>query len=118
MSTAIAEFKSMIKDQTSINKELKGKLVEQKDWIKLLKKLENVDIDLDNLSGVLDKVLNDQNFEVDSLFNVRSSAYTIGSWGVADVDILANKLNRNSNKMRNKLSEWAALKMGDECKFN
>jgi len=66
-------FKQMIKDQNALITDLTQNKIEQKDWIKLLKKLENVDVDLQNMSGVLDQVLSGYFIDVDSLFAIRQS---------------------------------------------
>jgi len=69
-------FKGMIKDQNALVTELQSCKIEQKDYIKVLKKMENVDFDLQNMTGVLDQVLDGKFIQVDALFATRHSAIT------------------------------------------
>lgn len=56
----IEEFKSMIIDLNSVNKGLNTQKIAQKDFIRILKKLDNMESDLDNLNKVADKICSNQ----------------------------------------------------------
>jgi len=56
----IEEFKSMIIELNSVNKGLNTQKIAQKDFIRILKKLDNMESDLDNLNKVADKICSNQ----------------------------------------------------------
>lgn len=56
---------------------------------------------------------------MDNLFEYKQPK----NWGdkefnTADLDELANSLNKSCSKLRNKISEYAAMQMGENCKLN
>eukprot|EP00801_Mesodinium_rubrum_P012973 Mrub_13106.p1 GENE.Mrub_13106~~Mrub_13106.p1 ORF type:complete len:158 (-),score=41.53 Mrub_13106:55-495(-) len=115
----IDEFKSMIKDLNSVVNNLNEQKIAQKDYIRILKKLDNMETDLDNLNKVADKICSNQYFEVENLFEYKQPK----NWGerefnLKDLDDLANSLNKLCSKLRNKISEYAAMQLGENCKLN
>jgi len=65
----IDEFKSMIQDLNALNAGLNLQKIAQKDFIRILKKLDNMENDLHNLNIVSDKICSNKFFEVDNLFD-------------------------------------------------
>jgi len=115
----IDEFKSMIKDLNNIINDLNKQKISQTDYIKIIKKLDNLESDLQNLNTVAQKMCSSQWFEVDNLFDYQKPKnYGDKIFTTLDLDNSANILNKLCTKIRNKVSEYAALQMGENCKLN
>lgn len=109
----------MIKDLNEVISGLNEQKIAQKDFIRILKKLDNMEGDMLNLNKVADKICSNQQFEVDNLFEQQQPKNWSGKeFTTADLDDVANNLNKMCSKLRNKISEYAAMQMGENCRVN